>query len=51
MVAQIHVSRTWEQSQGFKWDVAMEQKKIFATPINSFHLLQLFEEIAGFKTN
>lgn len=43
----------WEQSQGFKWHAAMEhgKKKAFAAPINNFHLLQLFEEIAGFKTN
>lgn len=38
-----------KQSQGFKWHVAMEQKK-FAAPINNFHL-QLLEEVAGFKTN
>lgn len=41
-----------EQSQGFKGHVAMGHgKKAFAAPINNFHLLQLFEEIAGFKTN
>lgn len=28
-----------------------KKKKAFAAPINNFHLLQLFGEIAGFKTN
>lgn len=47
------VRRYGSKARDLKWHGAMEhgKKKAFAAPINNFHLLQLFGEIAGFKTN